>query len=386
MEPFPEGQGSKHAMRTAFETQLAEVQLDNDTAIRALTRTTKPGGIKPRLSYMRKFWEGAESVASYWDTSADQYYEAPLSGAKSDGDENNAKRQRMDSEHEGLAVTTSSRPSNRAESPLADSLSRETPDVDMDETTTEAASNPGAPESPLHQTTRTRYKGRRTAAGKDMPDQFRGDMVKGFVHGVFLAFGAQVVPPRNAPHLQINRLNIPVRQTAAVYRVPRDRQRARGGFLQGPLLTVQCRPDIDFYGDNLSTKRRETKSRLDAMRELGGLLQLGQERQRQGKTQEQPNEGAWWTTVPRWGGGSGKAVATDEVGHHYRFLSHEWGANFAAESQQWRAGAACLANDRRRDGRRCGTQGLCETPPSQPEALEEIAAQSPDDVGLQGGL
>ena len=299
--------------RKEFDERLAELRLDNDTGIRVITRTTKPGSVKPRIAYARKFWEGVESVAQYWDTSVDQYYEAPITTTEHDG-EKGAKRQRTDSKPSVLNLQTRSSQTNSADPLLTQLFANDIPNVDVDNTTAVASETPLPPDCP--QQTHMRYKGRRTAAGSDMPDQFRADMVRGFVQCTFHPFGTQTAPPRQMPMVRINKLNVPVRQTAAVYRVPRDRLRARQGFLQGPVITIQCRPEIDFQAETLDAKQRESKSRLDAIRELGGLLQLAQERQRQGKTEERPGEGQWYTTTRRWGGGSGDEVGIDEVCSH----------------------------------------------------------------------
>lgn len=288
--------------RKEFDERLAELRFDNDTGIRVITRTPRPGSVKPRLAYTRKFWEGVESVAQYWDTSVDDYYEAPVAGKENDG-EKDAKRQRTDSSPSVLDLQTKSSQADRTHDLMTQMFANDVPNVIVEETEASA------------QSTHMRYKGRRTATGSDMPDQFRADMVRGFVQSTLHPFGGQVAPPRTMPLVRINKLNVPVRQTAAVYRVPKDRQRARNGFLQGPVLSIQCRPDIDFESDSQNAKQRAAKSRLDTIRELGGLLHLAQERQRQGKTEERSGVGQWYTTVPRWGGGSGNEVSIDEVSH-----------------------------------------------------------------------
>lgn len=71
-------------------------------------------------------------------------------------------------------------------------------------------------------------------------------------------------------------------------------------------MGVQVRADTDFADNDGQTL--EPKSRLDFMREIGGLLQLAQERRRAGRTEVKPGEGQWWTTKPRWGGGPGGEV------------------------------------------------------------------------------
>ena len=113
------------------------------------------------------------------------------------------------------------------------------------------------------------------------------------------------------PSVQFGKLSLPVRQTAAVYRIPRDRTRARQGRLEGPIIALQVRADTDFVED--AGRPLEDKSRLDLMREFGGLLQLAQERRREGKTEVRPGEGRWWTMNPRWGGGPGGEVVSDIV-------------------------------------------------------------------------
>jgi hypothetical protein len=90
--------------------------------------------------------------------------------------------------------------------------------------------------------------------------------------------------------------------------------KARQGWMEGPVLGVQCRPDTNFgAGGNL-----EAESVLDVVRELGGMLLLAQERAREGKSEVRAGEGKWWTTALRWGGGPGGEVgeatgASDDV-------------------------------------------------------------------------
>jgi hypothetical protein len=307
--------------RREFDERLAELQIDNDTGFRIITKTVKPDTKPPRLAYMRKFWEGLESVAQYWDTSLDDYHESSLPDQQEES-EKGAKRQRLDSvQSKGTSPSLSctdpaQATSQDTDAPAPDEAVVPTQSTDGsvgDSSATNGEENgdesvsagTGSP----HPRISMRYKGRRTASGRDMPDQFRADTVKAFVEGTIWPFQCTVAPPRQMPIVQINKLNLPVRQTAAVYRLPKERQKARAGWLEGPLFTIQCRPDTDFLGGTLTERQMETKARLDTMREIGGLLQLASERQRQGKTEARPGEGKWWTTTPRWGGGPGGEVA-----------------------------------------------------------------------------
>jgi hypothetical protein len=80
--------------------------------------------------------------------------------------------------------------------------------------------------------------------------------------------------------------------------------KARQGYMEGPIFGIQCRPDTSFG----STGNLQADSVLDAVRELGGMLLLAQERAREGKTEVRSGEGKWWTSKPRWGGGPGGEV------------------------------------------------------------------------------
>lgn len=315
--------------RKEFDERLAELRVDNDTGFRVITRTTKPGVKAPRLATMRKFWEGVESVAQYWDTSLDQYYEDLPAKLPSD-EENSAKRQRLNSTQPGptsvltlqtnsshFSTTNSGRPttSGLEGDASSDRIPEKQPRKQSEFSNLEESrarderSDTATPEPrPC-----LRYKGRRTASGRDMPDQFRADTVKAFVEGIVWPFTCITAPPRHTPLVRINKLNLPVRQTAAVYRRPADRLRQRSGWLEGPLLAVQCRPDTDFDSELLTEPQKEAKARLDLIRELGGLLLLAEERQRQGKTETRSGEGEWWTSKPRWGGGPGGAIEENMV-------------------------------------------------------------------------
>lgn len=317
--------------RRDFDDRLFELRLNNDTAYRTVTRTIPEGTKPPRLVYSRKFWEGLESMAQYWDTSLDQYYEVAALPPATNGDvDKGPKRQRRDSpqpSHLTVPIRSSgSEQDAKLGSPTPEVSTSEEADVQnvasltplppSDDTPTGREAVDGTPfeaGSPVPEPQAClKYKGRRTASGRDMPDQFRTDTIRAFVEVAVWPFQCTLAAPRQMPVVQMNKLNLPVRQTAAVYRVPKERSKARGGWHEGPIMCVQVRPEIDFESSSLSERERETKARLDMMRELGGLLQCAQERRRQGKTEVRPGEGKWWTTTPRWGGGQGGEVENHE--------------------------------------------------------------------------
>ncbi|KAK5129164.1 hypothetical protein LTR08_003784 [Meristemomyces frigidus] len=303
--------------RREFSDRLTELQVDNDTAYRTISRTLKAGTKGPRLAYMRKFWEGLESMSQYWDCSLDQYSE--VAASPTDSVQGGTKRQRTD-----LAEYK-----DRVPTPISEQI-----DADLEEfanamkpwhdTATAAGSEADTPKYgtpdrtprtsniPPPPVSRTRYRGRRTNTGRDMPDQFRADTVKSFVEGIVWPFQCSLAQARQMPRVQFGKLSLPVRQTAAVYRIPRDRARARQGRLEGPMLALQVRAETGFGGDEGGELLRE-KARLDLMREVGGLLQIAQERRRGGRTEVRPGEGRWWTVEPRWGGGGGGEVDGEGV-------------------------------------------------------------------------
>ena len=310
--------------RKDFGDRITELRVDNDLAYRTITRSVAAGVKPPRLAYMRKFWEGLENMAQYWDCSLDQYY---TSTDRDERGENCAKRQRLETETSNgdnsiarceagmkctLPILQNGHPGEKHTAHLgldqpADRHpdSSISPSVRADESSRKTSSTGASPEPSL----RIRYKGRRTGTGRAIPDQFRSEAVRAFVEGTIWPFQSTLSSPRVMPLVQFNKLNLPVRQTAAVYRMPRDKIRARQGWLEGPILNVQVRAETDFHDDN--GDQLHDKARLDFMREVAGLFQLAQERRREGKTEVKPGEDKWWTTRPRWGGGPGGEVENE---------------------------------------------------------------------------
>lgn len=314
--------------RRDVDDRLAELRTKNDTAFRTINRTLPKGARVERLAHMRKFFEGLEWMSSYWDCSLDQYYDG---NEHDDGGEHYAKRQRLESDSPAVMDPyTSSCMAQRTCIPAQaikchDGSNQMVRRHERDRKGLEhcSADNANAASSSNGQTvfdpapiqispTRMRYKGRRTSTGHAMPDVYRSDTARAFVEGTVWPFRTTVSPPRTVPFVQIGKLKVPVRQTAAVYRMPTDRTKGRQGWLEGPLLSLQARPETDFQGGDV--QQNEAKARLDLTREIGALLQTAQERRREGRTEVRPGEGKWWTTKPRWGGGPGGEVE-NEIGN-----------------------------------------------------------------------
>lgn len=249
--------GSKAPGHEIYYVRLQELLFDNDAAFRRVLRQPpRPGQQSVTPAHFRKFWVNLELMSEYWDTSLDDETGSPTKEAVPSA---------METDHKD----------------------------------SENGPDKRAPKS---------YRGRRMGTGSQMPELYRDDTVRYFVETIAWAFGCQVTPPRTPPRLSMQNCLLPVRHNSLVYRSPTDRQRARQGLVEGPLLAIQCRPDTCFrsadegVGEGVAEK-------LDLLREIGAMLLLGQQRAREGQEEKSPGEGEWWTTKARWGGGAGGEVA-----------------------------------------------------------------------------
>lgn len=287
------GNGAPYPLKDAYENLKNEMILDNDDAFREVARLQpRPGRTQPRMRQSRKFWVGLERMAQYWDTSLDHYYERPATPEPT-----------TPSEQEQINDKTRGDEDSRRTGDLEDPM-------DLDEAPTAPASN--GMEEPRPSV--TMYTGRRIGTGTEMPDETRDETIHAFVEMVARPFGCQVNVPTLPPRLTTKNLLFPVRQTFQSSRSPRDRQLARNGIVEGPVLISQCRPDTSFRSadDAPGTGLGEV---CDLFREVGGMLLAAQERAREGAIERQPGEGKWWTTAPRFGGAPNGGILDDLVSH-----------------------------------------------------------------------
>ncbi|KAK1638948.1 hypothetical protein BDP81DRAFT_514638 [Colletotrichum phormii] len=171
----------------------------------------------------------------------------------------------------------------------------------------------------------------RTSAGSSMPGEYRQSLLTAFLKLVAYDFGCNVSAPRTEPRLHIvsgpsspsSQTQLSKRQQAAaaaaaaatprtsyfasgctfIFRTPRTREAARQGIVEGPLAAVSARASISFD--------KENEEVIDLARELVAALLTAQHRAREGKTEKKFGDGAWWTTKPRWGGGSGGPIGRE---------------------------------------------------------------------------
>ncbi|KAH9864549.1 hypothetical protein J1614_010484 [Plenodomus biglobosus] len=324
-----------------FYARVRELYFSNGDAFSTLTRKANGSQAPLRLAHFRKFWEGLDNLAYYWDTSLDMYTPPPNDAGRdyrsmeqvsvpesADSTDHVMISQNKDSTSwEGLESLTDNEPRKKAKT-QATTDKTATDSTEMNGfgnvlTASPASSNMpsrvlparNAPSkvpwsttrqdhTPSTDSARGSYSGYRIGNGAEMPDQYRIDCVRAFIEPIAWAFGVTLSPHRRPPVLTLGHVRFPVRMSSVAWRGPLDRAKARQGWMEGPIIGVQCRADVNFgkSGD------LEAESILDTVRELGGLLLLAQERAREGQTEKRAGEGKWWATKERWGGGQGGEV------------------------------------------------------------------------------
>lgn len=330
--------GRRKPDHNEFFVRARELMFNNDDAFSTLTRKSGKGKATLRLAHFRKFWEGLDNMAYYWDNSLDEYWFPNVEASNHIGQtslstpvtDTGSREPQSEKKAEGITKVASELDTPRDEEPrkkakvegLSDTTitpiatSNGRPDGGNAAPTALGPSSRALPartappqvpwarnlehEKPLDLSNGF-YRGYRIGNGAEMPDQYRIDCVRAFLEPIAWAFGVTLSQHRRPPVLNLEHIRFPVRMSSAAWRAPQDRAKARQGWMEGPLLGMQCRSDINFG------IRGECKpdAVLDTVRELGGLLLLAQERAREGKVEARGGEGKWWTTKSRWGGGPG---------------------------------------------------------------------------------
>jgi hypothetical protein len=326
-----------------FHVRARELFFRNADAYSTLTR--KSVGDKPslRLVHFRKFWEALDNLAYYWDTSLDEYFppaqeasytsgETVVSSSLRESTDADTKREtdsnRVSTARPGSRTPGEEEPRKKAKVDDTESDQRLAKTQGLNSASTASASaqvlsnspnrvlpaRAAPPRTPWAANMESQneaddlsngsYRGYRIGNGAEMPDQYRIDCVRAFLEPIAWAFGVTLSPHRRPPVLTIEHIRFPVRMSSVAWQAPQDRAKARHGYIEGPVLGVQCRADVGFG----LTGNLKKQSNLDAVRELGGLLLLAQERAREGKLERRGGEDRWWTTKERWGGGPGGEV------------------------------------------------------------------------------
>ncbi|KAJ6134357.1 hypothetical protein N7523_000679 [Penicillium sp. IBT 18751x] len=295
--------GLPYPPRDRFEILRTELLLDQDDTFREVARLPpREGRSRVRLTQSRKFWTGLERMAQYWDTSIDNYFERPVTPEPTPQQTSPAE-----CEAQGDEMRTDESILDTVHTDSADAM-----DVDGSEMDAGTIPNGSAAEAKIPHPTVMMYTGRRVGAGTEMPDDVRDDTIRSFIEMAAWPFGCQVTVPTLPPRLTVGNLLFPVRQSFQVARSPRDRQIARQGILEGPVLIAQCRAETTFRvtGDE---KGKGIGEVCDLFREVGGMLLAAQERAREGAAELRPGENKWWTTKPRFGGAPNDGILDDLV-------------------------------------------------------------------------
>ncbi|KLJ10201.1 hypothetical protein EMPG_14418 [Blastomyces silverae] len=285
--------GSPFPNKERYDLLREEILYDNDDAIRAVSRLPpRPGREKIKLTQSRKFWAGLDQVAQYWDSTLDQYFERPITDDTPKEDMGALDKMQLDdppnAEKQSGAVQESEKSSGVGSQ--------------AEDTGNEASQPPG---------TKTMYRGRRIGTGRDCPDDVREETLRGLMEMVAWAFGCQASIPNLPPRIQVKGMLFPVRQNFVVARSPQDRQVARKGILEGPMVFVQCRNETLFHDENGPAGSRYMEI-CDLLRETAAMLLFAQERAREGTAEMRPGDGKWWTTTPRWGGADNPGPEADK--------------------------------------------------------------------------
>jgi hypothetical protein len=330
-----------------FYVRAKELTFNNDDAFSTLTRKASRGQAPLRLAHFRKFWEGLDNMAYYWDNSLDKY-QAPSPQANDNASETSSDNKgitdrcdqetRNETKPDWVARTSLGPGSPSEEEPrkkakteaMSDEKPTQLPDSNgasggsvsvrpsatLPDRMMSARSAPPklpwaanlAPHDKPVDLSNGSYQGYRIGNGAEMPDQYRIDCVRGFLEPIAWAFGVTLAQHRRPPVLKLEHVRFPVRMSSVAWQGHKDRINARQGWMEGPVLGIQCRADVNFS----ATGKADARFVLDAVRELGGLLLLAQERAREGQIERRGGEGCWWTTKERWGGGPGGEVADAE--------------------------------------------------------------------------
>ncbi|KAM0244882.1 hypothetical protein ACHAQJ_010697 [Trichoderma viride] len=159
-----------------------------------------------------------------------------------------------------------------------------------------------------------RYPTTRTSDGSSMPPEYRQNLISAFVKLVAYDFGCNVSMARVEPRLHLSspeghpspRKSYNPSNCHFLFQSPTTRETARAGLVYGPLGAVSTRP-----GTNFTTPNIETAQSTDLAREVLAALITAQHRAREGKTETRFGEGQWWTSKPRWGGGTGGPIGRE---------------------------------------------------------------------------
>lgn len=275
---------------STFNTLVKEeFTLENDLCFRKVCRLPpEKGQTLPRLAHTYLFFKNLEDMSRYWDNSKDKYFEGVLEAELANKNDVTSK---SSVQKENIKSATDANGDTHMEDSTNDKRSSIQPQI------------------------KKLYTGRRFGNASTMPPHMRDATLEGLLRITSQRLNTNCKPPPPLyTRLQIGELLIPVRQTLVIGQLPADRAEARRQKTVGSMLVGSARAEITFRkeGEQLGKGQGEV---TDFLRELGGLLLLAQQRNRDGKMETKPgaSEECWWAKKERWGGGKGGKMPHEEV-------------------------------------------------------------------------
>ncbi|KAL9009710.1 MAG: hypothetical protein Q9173_005284 [Seirophora scorigena] len=145
------------------------------------------------------------------------------------------------------------------------------------------------------------YTGRRYGAGHEMPPEYREDTVCALAEMCIWPFRCNLQTPRSAVarKLVFRDRYLPIQGiTSAVCASTTDRQKARKGILEGPLMGIHCRNTTSFRREG-QAEGEGREELMDLLFEVGAALLVAQKRAREGKAEVRPGKDRFWADGTR---------------------------------------------------------------------------------------
>lgn len=140
------------------------------------------------------------------------------------------------------------------------------------------------------------YTGRRYGAPHEMAAEYREDTICSFLEMCIWPFRCNIQNPRMSVtrKLQFQDRYLPIQGvTSAVCCNTSDRQKARRGILEGPLMGIHCRNTTTFRREGQPVGQGKEEL-MDLLFEVGAALLVAQKRARQGKQEVNPGKDKFW--------------------------------------------------------------------------------------------
>ena len=157
------------------------------------------------------------------------------------------------------------------------------------------------------------YMGRRIYKGGCMPLFYLDNVLKEFFDAFTPALRCRFHPPKAPRKVEIGNLRVPTAQIGTLWRTPSDRNEARSGLLEGPVLGALVMEKPSHLDPDASAPADATLVQIRmVLREISLGISLAQNRAREGQHEILDQKGQWWSNTPRWGGGPGGQIGVLE--------------------------------------------------------------------------